>query len=291
MWLTPIYILLYKEGIHMKRVFFRKLRYTIVLSLIAVILTGTIGFNEVKVSVYPWLRDIQHRIIDHRTRNFNIRETEHFVIKYEEEAMEDVDLVALAAEDKYNEITEMFKYSPEKKVTVILYDNPQKLMDNANLKQSKPPMGVYYASTIQILSPNQWIPENQDMEYIFINQGPMVHEFTHLIVDDLTRGNYPLWFTEGLALYQEYVQTGYEWGRNMDYDDQPYTVEELTEEFSQLDETLAYKRSFELVRNLAEREGFDSLLTLLGELQKGKSFEEANYAVFGGTVESIYEGR
>ena len=42
-----------------------------------------------------------------------------------------------------------------------------------------------------------------------------VHELTHLVVDDLAGGNFPVWFTEGSALYMEYMLLGYEWGRDL----------------------------------------------------------------------------
>ena len=250
---------------------------------------GSINIQGIKVRVYPLLRELQHELIIYKTKNYHTRETEHFIIRYEQKDDEIIDLVAKAAEEKYDDVTDMFQYGPENKITVIVYDDPQQLMENTNLKQSKPPMGVYYSSTIQILTPRLWVPEDQDMEFVFLNQGPMVHEFTHLLVDDLTGGNYPLWFTEGLALYQEYVQTGYQWGKDLAYDGKPYSVKELTNDFNGLDEMLAYKRSFELVRGMVEREGFNSLMEVLKELKKGKSFDEAHQGIFSRSVEEIYE--
>jgi len=275
----------------MGRVFKHRTKRFILVTAIGMLMMGAINFQIVKVHVYPLLRELQHEIIVYKTKDYHIKETEHFIIKHEKYDEEMIDLVAKAAEEKYIEVTKMFEYTPKDKITVIVYDDAQKLMQNTNLEQSKPPMGVYYASTIQILSPRLWVPSDQNMEDIFLNQGPMVHEVTHLLVDDLARGNYPLWFTEGMALYQEYVQTGYEWGENLNYDGAPFTVEQLTNDFSSLNEMLAYKRSFELVRSLAEREGFEKLNQVLRELKKGESFENAHQLVYGRSVNSMYENK
>lgn len=275
----------------MGRVFKHRTKRFILVTAIGMLMMGAINFQIVKVHVYPLLRELQHEIIVYKTKDYHIKETEHFIIKHEKYDEEMIDLVAKAAEEKYIEVTKMFEYTPKDKITVIVYDDAQKLMQNTNLEQSKPPMGVYYASTIQILSPRLWVPSDQNMEDIFLNQGPMVHEVTHLLVDDLARGNYPLWFTEGMALYQEYVQTGYEWGENLNYDGAPFTVEQLTNDFSNLNEMLAYKRSFELVRSLAEREGFEKLNQVLRELKKGESFENSHQLVYGRSVNSMYENK
>lgn len=274
----------------MKRVLKSHVNLVLLSSLLAFILfLGTLNMEDIKVRVYPLLRGIQHELIIFNTKTFNIRETKNFIIRYETEDKEVIDLVAKAAENKYQEVNEVFNYSPKEKSIIIVYNDPQKLMENSNLNQGKPPMGVYYASTIQIINPRYWISEDQDMEDIFINEGPMVHEYTHLVVDDIAKGNYPLWFTEGLALYQEYLQTGYEWGKDLRYPEKPYSVDKLTKNFGDLDEILAYKRSFQLVKGLAEREGLESLSQLLRELNKGRTFEEAHKRVFGKSINEIYE--
>ncbi len=272
----------------MKRVMKKNMRLILIFTLTFVFLMGTVNIEKIKVHVYPFLRGLQHELIIFKTKDFNIKETEHFLIKYETEDKEVINLVARAAEAKYHEVNNVFNYDPKEKAIVIVYDDPQRFIQNSNLNQGKPPMGVYYASTIQIINPRYWIQETQDMETIFLNEGPMIHEYTHLIVDDLTKGNYPLWFTEGMALYQEYVQTGYEWGEDLDYPEQPYTVEELTQSFNELDQILAYKRSFELVKGLVEREGIESLEEVLSKLKKGNSFENAHKEVFSSTLEKTY---
>lgn len=258
----------------MKKVFGRK-RNTILLAVAIVSLIGMFHYEVLKTHVYPILRKGQHELILYKTKDYKVRETKHFLIKYDSEDDEMIDLVAKASEKYYMEVCNMFGYYPKNKTIVIVYDNPEKLMENASLGQGKPPMGVYFASTIQILSPRIWIPEDENIEDIFMNEGPMVHEFTHLLVDDLAKGNYPLWFTEGVALYQEYIQTGYVWGENLSFEENPYTIKQLTKNFHQLDQMLAYKRSFEIVKEMAQTKGFDHLRQILKDLGEGKNLTES----------------
>jgi len=37
-----------------------------------------------------------------------------------------------------------------------------------------------------------------------------LHEMVHLFTDDLGKGNFPTWFTEGVSWYFEYKINGYE---------------------------------------------------------------------------------
>ena len=53
----------------------------------------------------------------------------------------------------------------------------------------------------------------------YFKEGPMVHEYTHLVVDELTGGNYSRWFTEGVAQYVEQQVTGYTLDMDFDVDE------------------------------------------------------------------------
>ena len=260
-----------------------------ILALACIIFFTSFHVGELKTFFYPHLRELQYQWILFMTREYQAIETENFVIRYDKEDKEVISLVAEASEKHYKEVVDMFNYRPKRKTVVILYNDPTALMVNSNLGKGKPPMGVYYASTVQILSPRLWVTEHEDMREVFLNEGPMVHEFTHLLVDDMAKGNYPLWFTEGMALYQEYVQTGYEWGKDLRYpNDKPYSLQQLTEDFGSLDEMLAYKRSFEIVRGIVEDHGFEGMKQVLENLGKGKTLSEAKTEAFQEDVLKIY---
>ena len=111
----------------------------------------------------------------------------------------------------------------------------------------------------------------------------MVHEFAHLIVDDITQGNYNRWWTEGIAQYVEKEITGFEFsspqagGEGVNY----YTLEELQDKFDQLNQQICYWQSLKAVEFIADNYGEDCLLSILTCLGQGNSMEESISTTLG----------
>lgn len=112
---------------------------------------------------------------------------------------------------------------------------------------------------------------------VFRETGPMVHELTHLILDYRTRGNYPRWFSEGLAQFEEYRLMGYLWIEPESSLDQPlYTLKQLQTDFESLpNQALAYRQSFLMVDFMVRAYGQAGLSKTIEELAKGSSFRRA----------------
>ncbi|SHJ93249.1 peptidase MA family metallohydrolase [Paramaledivibacter caminithermalis] len=251
-----------------------KNRHYVFISILIIFILISLNVFGIKGNLYIFLRNIPKGKVMKITQDYKEAETKHFIIKYKTYDLQVLRLVKEVAEEYYDEICQQFGYYPKNKTRVVLYDNSEELLKNANLGKSKPPMGVYYASIIHILSPRLWVSSDEEMEYLFSNEGPMVHEFTHLIIDDITKGNYPLWFTEGLALYSEYAHTGYEWGKEIE-EKKIYSIKELSQEFNKLDQYLAYTQSFRVVKYMAETYGFEDIKKILKKLQEGYTFNNA----------------
>ncbi|SKC88401.1 peptidase MA family metallohydrolase [Maledivibacter halophilus] len=251
-----------------------KKRFYIIISMVIIFILISFNVFGIKGDLYVLFRNIPKKKVLQNVEDYSELKTENFIIKHKTNDLEVLKLVEKAAEKHYGEICNQYDYYPKDKAIVVLYENPDDLLRNANLGKSKPPMGVYYASTIQILSPRLWVPAHEDMEYLFMNEGPMVHEFTHLIIDDITKGNYPLWFTEGLALYSEYIYTGYEWGKDVKWENL-YSIDELNSNFNKLDQHLAYTQSFRVVRYMVEAYGFEKVKEILEKLEEGYVFRNA----------------
>lgn len=252
------------------KIFKKKKAIISILFIMAFIFLSAVFTQNIIVMLQPYTNRLQETIVSYKTKDFITYETEHYLIKYENGTEEYIDLVEKASEKYFDEVCSNFNYSPKGKILLIVYADPDKLMSNVYLSNSKPPMGVYYASTIQILSPDLWISDEENIEEIFMKKGPIVHELTHYVVDDIANGNYPLWFTEGIALYQEYKINQYEWGTKLDQDKR-YSIEQL-EQFKDLDIVLAYRSSFEIIEKIVEQKDFEYINNMLEYLGTGNSF-------------------
>ncbi|SDL14137.1 peptidase MA family metallohydrolase [Natronincola ferrireducens] len=223
----------------------------------------------------PMLRGMENTIVSYRVGNYDFITTEHFIICYDDGIdQEIVDLVAKTAEDKYRTVEEVFQYKTEEKILVVLYDDPRALMRNTMLRQGPVPMGVYYGDSIHLLNPVHWVKDLEEIDRIFYSQGPFLHELVHLFTDHVAKGNFPLWFTEGISLYFEYMVDEYEWGKDAVFEDEEYTLDILTKEFHQLDDYLAYTQSFRIIRDFVDIHGIEALLNILRDLGEGKDIKE-----------------
>jgi hypothetical protein len=210
------------------------------------------------------------------TQGYSVLETENFSIRFAEKDAAVVQRVAHQAEKQFNLAAEYFGYKLEKKTVLTVYHDKERLQQGLRLPYRGTTLGAYYAGTISILSPSIWGIEGDAAE-----EGLYIHELIHLIMADMAGGNYPLWFTEGMALYLEYINTGFEWGEEYVFDSPPYSLAELTGEFVNLDQFIAYKQSFMIVKELMEREGRDKVLELFESLRSNISFDLAFTRVYG----------
>lgn len=154
-------------------------------------------------------------------------------------------------------------------------------------------MGVYWTGIIRVLSPNLWVMARDTAEYreVFMESGPMAHEFTHLVVDYLTKGNYTRWFTEGLAQYEEYKLTGFEFDDPGSSLNQPlYRLSEMDLAFDNLsNQSLAYRQSYLAVSYIAVEYGEESLKAILESLGKGNKMDRSFREVLGISLETFEE--
>ncbi|MCG8482329.1 MAG: hypothetical protein MJA31_03395 [Clostridia bacterium] len=233
------------------------------LSVIAIFL-----FFTANISFYSVESAVQNVYYSYVSRDMKSLNTAHFTIKYED--IEEAELVASIAEKYYKSLSDMYHYTSEKRIPIIIHSNKEAMSQSVFLKSDKVPMGVYTGKTIQILSPKVWINETENLAEIFEKQGPIIHEMSHYMVDDITKGNHSQWFFEGIALYTEYLYTGYVIGDHQQFDDL-YTVDELEENFSELDTIKAYYSSFMLIKDTIEENNLEYLNYMLECLEEGNN--------------------
>lgn len=251
------------------------IEFTLLVALAAAVFLVTQPDSRLGMRFYPLVREAAAAKMDYQTRNLAVTETPHFTIKYAEQDADTVAIVAQAAEAAYQPVTQGLGYTPEGKTIIIINRSRSELNRNFGWSGDQSAMGVYWGGVIQVLSPHVWLKDTTADS--FIRSGPMVHEFTHLVLDHLTRGNYPRWFTEGLAQYEEYQINGYEWQTaNNSLQGQLYPMSELDKSFDSLpNQALAYRESLAAVRYIAEVHGEDRLRQVISLLAAGRSMADA----------------
>lgn len=247
-----------------------------VAGLLAMVFFVMLGPVRPQMWLYPLVRQATVAKINFETRTMTVRETPHFVIKYTAADAGIVDMVAVAAERAYEPVTRELGYVPPSKTTILIYPDKSELRKAFGWSGDESAMGVYWGGVIQLLSPRAWMQNGASLDE-FIHSGPVAHEFTHLVFDLMTNGNYSRWFTEGLAQYTEYRVNHYEWitpANNLH--GQLYTMAQLDDSFDDLsNQALAYRESLAAIRYITDNYGDDRLRQIIGELQHGVRLERA----------------
>ena len=127
------------------------------------------------------------------------------------------------------------------------------------------PMGAYYGGVINIISPSLWMANahNASAKDYFIQNGPLIHEFTHYAADKGPQKQLPPWLAEGVALYYEYKYTGTEWRPDLEPEAARISLANLEKNFRALDERAAYRKAFDVVRDYVRKYGEDRLRRLI----------------------------
>lgn len=250
---------------------------------VAVIVAAAIFFlTPLRISMvfYPLVRQAAQAKMEYETRNYTVVETPHFAVRYRDGDNEMAQLVAQAAEQAYQPVTTMLGREPNSKTLIVMYPDRSELRKAFGWSGDESAMGVYWGGVIQVLSPHDWMKSGVSADE-FSHSGPMVHEFTHLVFDHLTQGNYPRWFTEGLAQYAEYTINGYEWlTATNSLSGRLHTMAELDANFDDLaNQSLAYRESFAAVRYIAEVHGDDALRQVIDQLSAGRKIDRVIQSV------------
>jgi hypothetical protein len=225
------------------------------------------------------------------TSDFMQYETKHFIIKYRPEDENIVRDTANIFEKSYKESQKEFGYAPKDKNVIIIYKNEQELWKYQKSVQGQAVMGLYSMGTIHILSPNAFKDlQGESKMRNFEKNGPVLHEYTHRVVDDLTGGNVELWLTEGIALYEEYNVNGAVWAPGFKYE-RYFDAQEMRADFMNIEEVQAYKQSLDMVRYLVDHHGMNSLKQLMQELKSGSDMNAAFKKVYGVTADQFINSK
>jgi tetratricopeptide (TPR) repeat protein len=193
-----------------------------------------------------------------------------FEISYDEGTQSDLaDAVLKALESAYNRVgADLFLY-PSVRTPVILYTRK----DYRNLTASPEWSGGLYDGKIRL-------PIGGAAEITPMLRGVLFHEYTHVVVRELTRGNCPSWLNEGLAEVEgrkEYDQplTALE-GAVKTGAFLPFTsLEKSLASLSGKEALLAYQQGYAMVRYLISAYGWHKVREILVNLGTGMTIEAA----------------
>jgi hypothetical protein len=256
----------------------RRLILNIVLAILFIVSALVLRYPfTVKAASYNLLREFAKREIYFKTWDWNTLAGTNFVLKYEDQDAQVANLVLQTAEEIFIPINEALNYTPEDQVLMVMYPDKASLNKSFGWDADENAMGVYWAGAIRILSPLAWIEDEATLAREFRDQGPIAHEYTHLVVDFMTKGNYTRWLTEGVAQYMERELTGFAFADiKVAEQDRLYSFQEMTTNFDNLpDQSLAYHQSLAVIDYYVENFGFEALVKLLQDLGRGKNLSEA----------------
>ena len=172
-------------------------------------------------------------------------------------------------ESAANQVGAELGHFPEARVPVGIYRRD----DFKTVTDSPDWAGGFYDGTIRL-------PFGSLKEITPVMRGVLFHEYAHVVIFDLTRGNCPLWFNEGIAEMfgrMQYNRPMPEFGRaarKKSFAD----FRKLESGFSSLstaDAGLAYQQSYAMVNHMVTTYGWHRIKQILSALGKGMTFDEA----------------
>lgn len=201
------------------------------------------------------------------------QETEHFQIEAFQSDPQDLLKVSLAAETAYQKLEEEgFISSQTGKICMKIYPDTESLAESFGWEKDEQAMGAYADGVIGILAPSSWMGENQSQER-FEREGPVLHELTHLLVDEMCEGHYNRWWTEGVAQYMEKKIYHFQM-TPPDSIETFYSLEQMTQNFDRLKQRQAYWQALQTVEFLEEKHPGSSLKEIMQQAARSKNFEQ-----------------
>ncbi len=237
------------------------------------------------------MRTYHHALFAWGTWGWDAVEGDHFIVKYQPGDEEIAQLTLNEAERLYYPLGNYFGYLPGEKVPVAIYRDKESLNRVFGWGSDEGAMGVYWAGIIRLLSPDEWLDEvsPEKREAVFCQQGPIAHEYIHLLVDYQTHGNYPRWLTEGLAQYGERHLVGVDTEESVDIK-LTVSLDELNKRFDDpLWQDYCYAVSEDLVEHLIKNYGSDKIPLLLNELGSGADLNRTFVGVLGIDIEGFID--
>ncbi len=232
------------------------------------------------------------------TKKFISRETEHFILRFEEGPDEVLLLNAQEVlEQSYHVLGKILEYYPQDKILIEIYPNREPFSKVSPLSMqdilTSGTVALCKYNRIMMISPGSLVRGYNWMD-------TLSHEFVHYLLTKKSRNRLPLWMHEGIA---KLLET--RWRNNPEYMSpimetilsgalkNNYRVElkDMMPSLAKLktakDVQLAYAEVSTMMEYLAEKKGIKIFSQLLDDLSKGKSFDDSFLARVGTRLTSF----
>lgn len=251
----------------------------ILLGILVLIVAAELKITKnIAISAYEVQKKVVQRKIFNTVNkdNFLSVKGEKCEVFYTTEDNDYIKMIVGMTDIYYPILMKEFGCETEKEVDIIVYPTREMLGEVVGLSGKQIPMGAYYGGVINVLSPRLWIGEEDQSVMIdrFLEEGPIVHELVHLVLDKKLKGNYDIWFTEGVALYYEKKYTGFEWREDLKQKSKAITIYDLENHFENLREAEAYRKSYDIIAEIVEKKGEQGLHTMIENMCRGIAFQE-----------------
>ncbi len=267
----------------------RLLVSSLILCLVLMLVLGL--RNPVRILSSDLFRNCQLFLVNLETASWPALQGQHFTVKYRPGDEAGARMVLQEAERVYQPLGDFCGYFPEQTVPILIYPDRGSLNRIFGWGSNESAMGVYWAGVIRVLSPGAWMPDvpASQEQLVFAEQGPVAHEYTHLLVDYKTGGNYPRWLTEGLAEYAEEEITG---GAAPDLE-QLTVTQPLVLLDGRFDDPVwqdySYAVAEDMVSYLVRRYGPERIPQLLDALGHNQPLDKAFMQVYGVTLDEFVQ--
>ena len=125
-------------------------------------------------------------------------ELPHFEVKYEKSLPIDADLAASILEKAYFDVGKDIAYFPKTKTGVFFYSSD----DFKNIFNMPAMVRAFYDGNIRMPITDEQLAHEEFSRHIY-------HEYTHALLSAKTMNNCPVWFSEGIAMWEEFNKSGY----------------------------------------------------------------------------------
>ena len=208
-----------------------------------------------------------------------------FDIRFDKENEDShIDEVRRILSDAFYEIGSYFGYYPEHKIVVIFYSAE----DFKKIRKVPDWTSGLYDGKIRI-------PYSRKLKNRKLLKRLIRHEYTHVIIHALAKGNCATWFNEGLAKYMEYLDTESNWSmpilRKNYKRNTLMHIGDLEKEFVKIKNiekvSLAYAQSYSMVEFIINDYGFYKIKEMLKKFAEGMSTEKVIKSDFYRSVEEF----